>query len=129
MLRQLSVLLILPAALAGCASSAPPWSVVTGQKYNAATEHRFPAIIVSVGATNGWPDGADLQVSPGLQTVTIQARSSRWFRRIDNRQFELNIEPCKRYYVNAQFPDNLSSDFAPVVDRVEPIVGCGRGSA
>ena len=124
MLRRTFLLLILPAALAGCASSQPPWSVVTGQRYHAAAEHRFPAIIVSVGTTNGWPDGNDLQVSPGLQTVTIQARSSRWFRRMDERAFQLNVEPCKRYYVNAQFPDNLSSDFAPVVDHVETIPGC-----
>jgi hypothetical protein len=128
MLRKRSLLLVLPAALAGCASTAPPWSEVTGQRYNMAIEHRYPAILVSVGKENGWAAGTDMQVAPGLHTVVIQARSSRWFRRMDNRQFELNIEPCKRYYVNAQFPDNLSSDFAPVVDRVEPIAGC-RGSA
>ena len=37
----------------------------------------------------------------------------------------LDIEPCKRYYVNAQFENALSPRFEPVVDAVQGIAGCG----
>jgi hypothetical protein len=37
---------------------------------------------------------------------------------------KLNIEPCKRYYINAQFQDPVRPEWTPVVDEVEPIVGC-----
>jgi hypothetical protein len=93
-----------------------------------ALEFRYPAVIVSVGKTNGWANGGDLIVDPGLQPVVIQARASRWFRRQDTNSIMVNVEPCKRYYVNAQFPDALSSEFTPVVDHVETIAGCNRGT-
>ena len=56
------LLLVLPAVLTGCASSGPPWSEVTGERYNMAVDFRFPAVIVSVGTTNGWANGGDLIV-------------------------------------------------------------------
>ena len=39
-------------------------------------------------------------------------------------EFVLDIEPCKRYYLNAQFESNLSPRFEIVVDQVETIPGC-----
>ena len=36
----------------------------------------------------------------------------------------LDIEPCKRYYVNAQFENALAARFEPVVDEVQSIAGC-----
>ena len=36
----------------------------------------------------------------------------------------LNVEPCKRYYINAQFATTVTQGGRPVVDFVEPISGC-----
>jgi hypothetical protein len=34
------------------------------------------------------------------------------------------MEPCKRYYINAQFVNNVTPDFEPVVSYVEDLTGC-----
>ncbi len=39
----------------------------------------------------------------------------------------LDIEPCKRYYINAQYEDRVRPRYAPVVDEVELIAGCRPG--
>ena len=36
----------------------------------------------------------------------------------------LDLEPCKRYYLNAQFDNPVERTWKPVVDYVEPIAGC-----
>ncbi len=36
----------------------------------------------------------------------------------------LDVEPCKRYYINAQFENNVSIDWTPVIDYVDTIAGC-----
>jgi hypothetical protein len=34
------------------------------------------------------------------------------------------VEPCKRYYINAQFDNPVEPSWTPVVDHVETIAGC-----
>ena len=34
------------------------------------------------------------------------------------------MQPCKRYYINAQFENNVTQNWVPVVDYVEVIAGC-----
>ena len=36
----------------------------------------------------------------------------------------LDLEPCKRYYLNAQFENPVDRTWKPVVDYVESIAGC-----
>jgi hypothetical protein len=43
------------------------------------------------------------------------------------RTLKLDLEPCKRYYVNAQFDAPGQPRWEPVVDYVEPIAGCPVG--
>ncbi len=37
---------------------------------------------------------------------------------------QLDVEPCKRYYINAQFDNASVTQWKPVIDYVEPIAGC-----
>jgi hypothetical protein len=37
---------------------------------------------------------------------------------------QLDIAPCKRYYLNAQFASGGGVDWTPVVDYVETVPGC-----
>ena len=37
---------------------------------------------------------------------------------------QLELLPCKRYYVNAQYTSRASPDWKPVVDYVWDIAGC-----
>ena len=41
----------------------------------------------------------------------------------------LDLEPCKRYYLNAQFANPVAPTWTPVVDYVEPIAGCKLAAA
>ena len=36
----------------------------------------------------------------------------------------LNVEPCKRYYINAQFKNTIATEWTPVIDYVETISLC-----
>ena len=63
------------------------------------------------------------KVVPGTYTLAVESpRHSGFAGTIQD--MKLTIEPCKRYYINAQFQDPVSPEWTPVVDEVEPIVGC-----
>ena len=111
-------------ALSGCAALQTPYSEVVGDRYHLAVPDRRAVNIVSVGTTNGWANNQAVQVSPGLHRVTVESRSHAGFRGGEVRSFELKVEPCRRYYVNAQFANRASAGYEPVVDEVETIGGC-----
>ena len=99
----------------------PTWSEVTGYKYSKAKMNRLPAIIKSI-------DGRDTtfrvtKMDPGERTIVIQSPPRKGFMGSD-KTLQLTIEPCKRYYINAQFDSSVGPDWQAVVDYVEPIAGC-----
>ena len=117
---------ILAAAVAvltasGCQTWGPTWSEITGVRYNRAIADRWPARIVAVGSTSVF--SVPYKVVPGTYTLAVESpRHSGFAGTI--QEMKLNIEPCKRYYINAQFQDPVRPEWTPVVDEVEPIVGC-----
>ena len=40
------------------------------------------------------------------------------------QEWELIAEPCRRYYVNAQWDSRIGSQWTPVIDEIERIPGC-----
>jgi hypothetical protein len=99
----------------------PTWSEVTGYRYSKAKMHRLPAIIKSI-------DGQDttfrvVKMDPGERTIVVQSPQRKGFHGSD-QTLKLTIEPCKRYYINAQFESSVGPDWQAVVDYVEPIAGC-----
>jgi hypothetical protein len=119
--------LVVPAALC-CAQQAlamekwgPTWSELTGARYSRTTIYREPAIIKSV-------DGKDytnrvVKVAPGKHDIRVQSPARKGFRGTD-REMSMDIEPCKRYYINAQFKDGVTPEWDPVVAYVDTIAGC-----
>lgn len=110
-----------PAAAATPEKWGPTWSEVTGAQYTRATKNRAPAIVLSI-------DGIDtlkkiVKVEPGKRTVRLQAPPKGRFDGTD-QNYDLVLEPCKRYYLNAQFRSTLGGEWDPVVDQVERISGC-----
>jgi hypothetical protein len=99
------------------------YSEVVGDRFNQAPVDRRAVDIVSVGGTSGWANGSPVQVNPGLQRVVISSQNHRGFRG-RTVAFELNVEPCTRYYINAQFANPVTPDFVPVIDHQETIAGC-----
>ncbi len=122
---------LLPLALSSCQTWAPTWSEVAGQQYNRAILNRFPTAIDNVDGGNPGPayGGAYYRyykVTPGTHRVELSALNPtpNWVPGINLQTTTIEFEPCRRYYVNAQFDNRLLTDWQPVIDYVEPIAGC-----
>jgi hypothetical protein len=116
-----------PLFIAGCQSWGPTWSELTGARYyNLTTFDRQAGVIVGIDN-----DGAQIRhpirVEPGTHRVVMQSPRHGGFGRGDVKELTLNVEPCKRYYLNTQFRNATGPAWEPVVDYVEPIAGCRVG--
>jgi hypothetical protein len=107
--------------VAGCQTWGPTWSEVTGVRYHRAIADRWPARIVAVG--NDAVFQTPYKVAPGTYRLAVESPRHDGFPGTI-LEMTLNIEPCKRYYVNAQFAGPVGPDWRPMVDEVESIAGC-----
>jgi hypothetical protein len=114
------------AASAGLEQWGPTWSEVSGYQWHKAILDRRPAIIKSVdGLSYTVPI---VKIDPGARTIVVQSYRRKGFQGSD-ATMQLNIEPCKRYYLNAQFESSVGPTWKPVVDYVEAIDGCKVNTA
>jgi hypothetical protein len=128
MMRRTLVLAAVPVLLAGCQTWGPVWSEVTGIRYFHTDPNRSITTITLVDGKAAIPNRPQrsTMVDPGRRVLTLQGAPLAAGFASTSQDFTLDMEPCKRYYVNAQFANRLSpSDWAPVVDYVETIGGCG----
>ena len=116
------IVFLLGASLAGCAAYGPTWSEVSGNRYHRTEINRAPAVIEKI---DGWSSYAQypIKVEPGSHAIVLQG-VSRWPGGAPLRTMQLTLEPCKRYYLNAQFEAPGQPRWEPVVDYVEDIGGC-----
>jgi len=99
----------------------PTWSEVTGTRYFRATMNRAPTIIKSVDGRN-YTDRI-VKIEPGKRMVVVQSPPRKGFQG-SNKHMTMDIAPCKRYYINAQFDSGVGPEWKPVVAYVESIPGC-----
>jgi len=127
-MRKLSWLMVpavlAPTFLTGCQTWGPTWSELTGQRYNVTIPNRRPAIIDRVNDQGAFPDPNLIKVEPGEKRLVVQGPAPGWAGGPPLHVMMLNVEPCKRYYINAQFENTITQAWTPVVDFVEPIGGC-----
>ncbi len=124
--------LLLPATallLAGCQTWGPYWSELTGQRWNLTNLNTAPAVVQNVNGNGAFPDapGQPIKVASGPSRIVLSAvpLNPRWTGGTELKVVEMNLEPCKRYYLNARWENPLSmSDWTPFVDYVETIAGC-----
>ncbi len=135
-LRSTVVLALGIAGLSGCQTWGPTWSEISGSRYNVTDYNRFATAINAVDGSNpgprtGYRGRSYYKVDPGHHTIELQALNNTpyWVAGINLKNAPLDVEPCKRYYLNANFENRLLTDWKPVVDYVEAIPGCGRGGA
>ncbi len=112
------------AALPGCQTWGPTWSELTGQRYNVTIVNRRPTMINMVDNQGAFPDPNLVRVVPGERRIVLQANAPGWPGGPRLEVLNLNVEPCKRYYLNAQFENTISPNWKPVIDFVEPVAGC-----
>lgn len=113
-----------PLFLEGCQTWGPTWSEVTGQRYNVTIPNRRPAIIDRVDNEGSFPDPNLIRITPGEHRLVVQGPAPGWAGGPPLHVMILNAEPCKRYYINAQFATTITQEWTPVIDFVEPISGC-----
>ena len=121
MKKLLPVLLALVAP--GCATWGPTWSELSGDRYHVTVVNRRPAIIERIDDSGAFAQ-RPIRVEPGTHRIELSAPAPGWTGGSRIEVITLNFEPCRRYYLNAQFDDPLKPGFTPVVDYVESIPGC-----
>ena len=119
------LLCMLPLALAGCQTWGPTWQRSDGSKWYAPERSfsRRPAIIERVDGESPLRT-AIVKVEPGRRELTLRGTDPGWVDGGGRNNFVIDIQPCKRYYVNAQYTSKASPDWKPVVDYVWDIAGC-----
>jgi hypothetical protein len=123
MRKQWLLALFLPLVLPGCQTVGPTWSEVTGKRYVPGTLFRRAAIIEHIDDQGAFVSDP-IKVAGGLHRVQISAPVPGWRGGSDIKVMDLDMQPCKRYYINAQFENNVSLNWTPVIDYVDPIAGC-----
>ena len=110
--------------LAGCATFGPTWSEISGDRYHQAILNRHPALVEKIDGYSAYAH-YPIKVDPGVHEIELQgATARRWPGGAPLRTITLTLEPCKRYYLNAQFDNPVGLAWDPVVDYVESIGGC-----
>jgi hypothetical protein len=106
---------------AGLEKRASTWSELTGGRIHRAKAYRESAVIVSVDGIDH--DARLVKVAPGKRKVVVRSPYRAISGNVD-RPLELDVAPCRRYYINAQFADAVTPGWEPVIARVEVISGC-----
>jgi hypothetical protein len=109
-------------AIGGCQTWGPTWSELSGARYTAAIPDRRAAILIRAGNETIGPT-MPFRIEPGTYDIQVQSPMHNGFRG-SIETMTLNVEPCRRYYINAQFADPVRPDWEPVIDYVETIPGC-----
>lgn len=112
--------------VSGCQTWGPTWSELTGDRYTRIDPDRREAILVRVG-DESIGTVMPYKVTPGYYPVKVQAPPWRRFTGSE-KTFMLDIQPCRRYYINAQFDNRIAPEWTPVIDHVETIAGCRIGA-
>ena len=130
-LRTIAVTAIALAGLAGCQSWGPTWSEVSGSRYTVTDFNRFATGINAVDAYSPGPvlgtrGDRYFKIDPGPHQLELSAinTSPNWVSGINRVNLPMTFEPCKRYYINAQFSTTITQEWTPVIDYVEQIAGC-----
>jgi hypothetical protein len=109
--------------LAACQTWGPTWSEISGERYTRATVHRRPAIVERIDEQSAFASHP-IRVDPGMRRIVVQGPDPRSLGGGTLQVIELAVEPCKRYYINAQFENAIDVEWKPVIDHVEAVAGC-----
>jgi hypothetical protein len=115
-------------ALAGCQTWGPTWSEVTGRRYDVVTMNTAPMVINLIDGNGSFPNtpGTPIWITPGKHRISATAvpLSGGWTGGTDLVEFELDAQPCKRYFIVARYENPLGPSWTPFVDEIQTIAGC-----
>ena len=99
----------------------PTWSEVTGAQWSRTALNRTGAIIKSIDGRS--ETDRVVKAEPGKRTIVVQSPTRKGLSGTD-ATLEMDLAPCKRYYINAQFKSGTGRDWEPVLAMVETVAGC-----
>jgi hypothetical protein len=102
-----------------------PYGVIESGDASQTRNHATVAISRIDGQTTRNPRRPD-PVAPGKHTVDISFSSARTVVGDQNKTIEIDVQPCKRYRVVAQYHTAASGKWDPVVAVTEDIGECKR---
>jgi hypothetical protein len=125
MTKRLLPVLLLSLLLPACQTWGPTWSEITGARYPTGeiNQYRRPAIIEHVDDQGAFVS-SPIKATPGVHRIVVGAPVPGFPGGSSLKTVDLEMQPCKRYYINAQFENNVTQNWAPVIDYVESIAGC-----
>jgi hypothetical protein len=115
--------LLIPLFLGGCQTWGPTWSEVSGQRYTRVNLNRLPAVIEQIDGSSAFAS-QPIKIDPGTHNMVLQGPTPARPGGSVLLEYTLVAEPCKRYYINAQYENPISNSFTPVIDYVEDVAGC-----
>ena len=123
--KSILAAVLLPLAVGGCQTWGPTWSEVTGARYPSGEIHlyRRPALIENIDSQSAFVSDP-IKIDPGQHRLVLSAPVPGWPGGSNLQVFMLDAAPCKRYYINSQFNNNVEPNWKPVVDYVDDIAGC-----
>ena len=99
----------------------PTWSEVTGTQWSRTAMNREGAVISKVDGRQA--TDRIVKVEPGKRSIVVRSPMRKGLAGTD-ATLDLDVEPCKRYYLNAQFKGGTGRDWEPVIAHVETVAGC-----
>ena len=115
--------LALALVLSGCQTWGPTWSEVSGDHYyNRATLNLRYAVIEQIDGTGAFAS-YPIKIEPGEHNLVVHGPAPGW-RGPNLVNFTFDAQPCKRYFINAQFKNRIEQKFEPVINYVEDVTGC-----
>lgn len=116
---HIAITALLAAALAGCATYPENVSQLYGERYYRANTRTFPTSITAIDGQSTMLHSRPVPIVPGQHVIRLVTAPAAGFALPEERELNLNVEPCKRYYIVAERDNRLLQDWRPVVDYVE----------
>jgi hypothetical protein len=114
---------LLAVAVAGCTTIPKNASYLYGERYYRANIHTYATVITAIDGRSTMPHAVPVPVEPGPHVIELATAPTAGFRTADTRVVNLNVEPCKRYYIVAERGNRLQQNWRPVIEYVEAAGG------
>ena len=86
--------------------------------------YRRPGVIEHVDDQGSFASNP-IKIEPGMRRIVVGSVAPAWTPNgPELKVMMLDVKPCKRYYLNGQFNNDVQPVWTPVIDYVEEISGC-----
>jgi len=116
----------LAAATALATAAAEPYAVIDGTDWPRTSLHAAPVTIASIDGKD-YLDETRRLVAPGTRVIELYSThvpKAKRNQRQQRRSITLEVKPCTAYYLYAQHPSKLASEFEVKVLREVPLKSC-----